>query len=120
VNSKRFFILGLLIAALTALAACAGGGSSDLLKVTIKGEDIKYTPTTLKAKVGQPIELTLDNVGALEHSFFIDDFGVKLEAQAGKKSTTTFTPDKAGTFKFYCHVAGHTEAGMVGELTVEP
>jgi uncharacterized cupredoxin-like copper-binding protein len=120
VNAKRFLVFSLVIAAVVALTACAGGASNEPLKVTIKGEDIKYSLTSITAKVGQPIELTLDNVGALEHSFYLNEFGVKLEAQPGKKSTTTFTPDKAGTFKFYCHVAGHTEAGMAGELTVAP
>ena len=41
-----------------------------------------------------------------------------VAAGAGGKGTLTFTPSKPGTYEFYCTVAGHKEAGMVGILTV--
>lgn len=119
-NTKRFMLIVATLLAVLALAAC-GGGAPAPLDVTIKGSDIKFETTTITAKVGQTVNVTFENVGALEHSFIIADFNVKLEkVQAGQKATATFVADKAGTFEFVCDVAGHKEAGMVGKLTVNP
>ncbi|MBI5715993.1 MAG: cupredoxin domain-containing protein, partial [Chloroflexi bacterium] len=37
----------------------------------------------------------------------------------GKSGTLEFTPTKAGTYEFFCTVAGHKEAGMKGTLVVK-
>jgi uncharacterized cupredoxin-like copper-binding protein len=34
-------------------------------------------------------------------------------------STLDFTPTKPGTYEFFCTVAGHKDAGMVGTLIVK-
>lgn len=121
--SKYLILLLSLLAALT-LAACGGGssGASNAEKVTVTAQDtFKYDPATLTAKVGQPVEVTLDNKGNLEHSFVIDELGVKIgPIQGGQKGNASFTPSQAGTYTFYCAVAGHKEAGMTGTLTVNP
>ncbi len=45
----------------------------------------------------------------------------KLHVAAGPaaQGKLTFTPSKPGTYEFFCTVAGHKEAGMVGTLTVK-
>ncbi len=123
-SKKRFNLLmiGLLVAA--ALAACGGGGgaSQTPLDVTFTtGSELKFQPNTLTAQVGQTVNVTLDNTGALEHSFLIDELSVDsgVVAPASKK-TLSFTPSAAGTYTFYCNVAGHREGGMTGTLTVHP
>ncbi len=40
-------------------------------------------------------------------------------AAAESRGTLTFTPTKPGQYEFYCTVAGHKEAGIVGVLTVK-
>jgi uncharacterized cupredoxin-like copper-binding protein len=124
-NKKHLTILAILAVAVIAslsLAACGGGSPAPApLVVNLKAEDIKYDATTLTAKVGQPVTVNIQNTGALEHSFVIDQFSVKLEhIQAGQTSTITFTPTTAGTYEFYCDVPGHKDAGMKGTLTVNP
>jgi len=107
--------------ALMALSACGtgGGGGPAPLAVTITAKDISYDTTAITAKVGQAVTVTLNNTGALDHSFVIDELGVKLEnVKAGTTGTVTFTPQTAGTYTFYCSVPGHKQAGMVGTLTV--
>ena len=125
-NKKPLTILAILAVAVLAtlgLAAC-GGGSNPApapLAVNLKAEDIKYDATTMTAKVGQPVTVSIQNAGALEHSFVIDALTVKLEhIQAGQTSSVTFTPTTAGTYEFYCDVPGHKDAGMKGTLTVNP
>ena len=117
---KRIILIALAAVALFALVACGGGGS-ETVNVTIKAEDIKYSVTTIEAKVGQKVTVTLDNVGALEHNFIIPDLNVEMKMVApSSKGTLSFTPTKAGEFEFNCNVAGHKEAGMVGKLIVTP
>ncbi len=99
------------------LVACGGGPGS--VSFNIEGQDILYDNTSLTAQVGQEVTVTLENVGALEHSFLIDELGVDSgSVAAGASGTVTFTPSTAGTFTFYCNIPGHSDAGMVGELTV--
>jgi uncharacterized cupredoxin-like copper-binding protein len=128
------------------LSACGGGGDASPTAaksdapaaggaVALKMEDIKFDKTALSATVGQPLTINLQNVGALEHDFTID----KIDAKAmldGKDAKTEkhavyahlkaktngkleLTPAAAGTFEYYCAVAGHKEAGMKGTLTVK-
>lgn len=118
-NTKRFAILALGLIAVLALTACGGGGGGSPLSVTIKGEDIKFDTTSISAKVGQAVTVTLENTGALDHSFIIDALNVKIEnVKPGATGSATFTPTAAGTYTFYCNVPGHKEAGMTGTLTV--
>ena len=99
------------------LVACGGGPGS--VSFNIEGQDISYDKTSLTAQVGQEVTVTLENVGALEHSFLIDELGVDSGTVAvGASGTVTFTPSSAGTYTFYCNIPGHSDAGMVGELTV--
>ncbi|MEK7329097.1 MAG: cupredoxin domain-containing protein [Chloroflexota bacterium] len=122
-NSKRFFLIAALVAVFSlALAACGGGGAStpDPLAVTINGEDIKFDLTAIEAKVGQTVNITYINKGVLDHTFLIDGLVTEQKVAAGQTITFSFTPKSAGTFEYYCNVAGHKEAGMIGTLTVTP
>ena len=122
-NNKwiRWMVVGLVVA--LALSACGGGGGStgpEPLDVTLKADNtFAYDVTTLNAKVGQTVNVTLENSGALEHTFLIDELSVNSGTVAGGQSgTVTFTPSTAGTYTYYCNVPGHKEGGMVGTLTV--
>jgi uncharacterized cupredoxin-like copper-binding protein len=46
------------------------------------------------------------------------DAAVHVAAAPGATGTVTFTPTSPGTYEYFCTVAGHKEAGMVGTLTV--
>jgi uncharacterized cupredoxin-like copper-binding protein len=88
-------------------------------------DTMMFDPSTLTAKAGQPIQLTLDNSsGKLAHDFDIDATdgiaqAVKIEAQPGQSASTTFTVSKPGSYTFYCSQPGHEQAGMKGTLTVQ-
>jgi plastocyanin len=119
-NIKRLIILTLATVALVSLAACGGSGGPPPLDVTIKAKDIAFDVTAFEVKKGQTVNVTYENIGALEHNFVFKEFNVNEKAQPGQTITFSFTPSSEGTFTYYCNIAGHTEAGMVGTLTVTP
>ena len=93
-------------------------------QITVKSLDtMAFDPTTLSAKAGQPIQLTLDNSSAkLQHDFDMNDGvaqPVKLTAQPGQIANVTFTIDKPGSYTFFCGQPGHESAGMKGTITIQ-
>lgn len=84
-------------------------------EITITSKDMSFEPNILDLKAGQPVKLTFLNTGT--HTFTVDAFGVNA-GLAGTSTTVEFTPPKAGSFDFYCAIAGHKEAGMKGTLNV--
>ena len=126
--SKRTMILLAVVAlAALALAACGGGantGSSSsgasALNVTVNATEFKFDPATSNATPGQTINLTVKNVGSVQHTFVLKEANVNLTIDPGKTATQTFTaPATAGTYQYECDIAGHKEAGMVGQLVVK-
>lgn len=102
---------------------------------------MQYQPASLEVAAGQPVRLTLTNGDALEHDFSITEFPIDgtvqtmghgghdmadageplalhVGAAANGSGTIEFTPSQPGTYEFFCTVAGHKEAGMVGSLVV--
>jgi uncharacterized cupredoxin-like copper-binding protein len=140
----------LLASLLLTLFACSSGEpaeqSPDPRALTVVASDIAYNATQIEAKAGQPIQLTLDNQGVLEHDFTIvkiplsgeitmsmsvgemeehdmshmtDHPDLHVAAVSGSHNTIEFTPSAPGEYAFYCTVSGHREAGMEGSLVVK-
>ena len=68
------------------------------------------------------ITITKDsfNPQIVMHNFVIDAFNVKSNTiGSGETTTVSFTPDKTGTFEFYCSIGSHKQMGMKGNLIVE-
>jgi len=94
-------------------------------EVKVVATDLKFTPPTIQAKVGQPIKIVLENKGAIEHDIAFptikaDKPGPSLKAVAkpGQTATLEFTPSAKGTYEYICTIPGHKEAGMKGTITV--
>jgi len=75
-----------------------------------------FAPNTLQAKVGEEVNIDITSTGL--HTFTIDELGVDVPTQDGITTRVTFTPNKAGTYTYYCAIPGHKEAGQIGTLTV--
>jgi len=86
------------------------------LIVEVESRSFEFTPDVIRAKVGKPIRINVNSVG--KHTFTIDELNVNVETLPGQ-NTVEFTPDKEGTFQFYCAVPGHREAGQFGTFIVE-
>ena len=137
---KTFFSLVLVIF----LTGCAGSAPSEVAgtEITVQATDFAYNPLSITILVGQPVTITLDNAGAVEHDFVIDKINVKdveasetgpamhhqmgempeydlhFYAKAGESAVLKFTPLEPGTYEIYCTIQGHKEAGMIGKLIV--
>ncbi len=88
-------------------------------EVTLDASEFKFSPATLTFKKGQAVRLTLKNVGKMPHDWVVDELGVRTKViPSGDTDTIEFTPEKAGTFEYYCSVGQHRANGMFGKLTV--
>ena len=118
-NTQRFLLLAVLVAAFSlAVAACGGGGnaSREPLAVTIHAKGATFDVTTIKVKVNQTVNVTYVNSGVLDHTFVIDGLVPEQDLGEGQTTTFSFRPTAAGTYEYYC--VRHKNAGMVGTLTV--
>ena len=111
-------------------------------QVTIDAREFSFTPNTVRLTVGQPEQLTMINVGQVDHDIKsampIKDLSYQkadndadeqvtnaaqgvfdLDFNQGHSAQITFTPTQAGTFQFYCDEPGHKEGGMIGTFIVQ-
>ena len=138
----------LLVVLATVLAACGSAEPTPIptVEISLIATDIAYDINRFEVLAGQPVKLTLHNEGALEHDFSImemphigevmaeemeDEMAghdmsnmsvepeIHLAAAVGSSGSIEFTPSTPGEYEFFCTVAGHKEAGMVGALVVK-
>ena len=140
-------VLGLFFGLSLILIACSSSepnvGSS--VEFSLTATDLAFDTTRFEVTAGQPLKITLHNEGTLTHDFTVQemphngkvmveemagsmehDMGsmsetpdIHMAASSGNNSSIAFTPSKAGEYPFFCTVAGHKEAGMVGVLIVK-
>jgi uncharacterized cupredoxin-like copper-binding protein len=135
-------VLAAIAAGTLLLGACASRPQPQEIALTAK--TMIYDPSAFEATAGIPVELTFVNQDALEHDFSVLEIPVEsvseadpmsaehemqmgagvepvlhVAAEPGATNNLTFTPTKPGTYEFYCTVAGHKEAGMVGTMVVK-
>ncbi len=88
---------------------------------------------TLTFKQGQAYTMTVNNVGALPHSWEISSsntgtpsplFNSEINPGAyispGQSGSVTFTPNQSGNFYYVCPVPGHPDLGMWGPVVINP
>lgn len=88
-------------------------------QITVEGKEFSLVPNEIIVKKGQQVTILFKNEGTAGHNFGIGDLDVKTETiLPGDAAKITFTPAKAGNFKFWCSVSGHRDAEMEGTLIV--
>ena len=142
----QLYRLGLSLTIALLLGGCGAASSTTptTQKFMVTAKEFAYAPTTLEVTSGQPVEVTFQNTGTVEHDFSITEIDLSgsptstgeaqsghmmggtgdqpklhVAAAVGGQNTLTFTPTKPGQYQFYCTVAGHKDAGMIGVLTVK-
>jgi uncharacterized cupredoxin-like copper-binding protein len=115
------------------LSACGSGKAS--AKINVEMTDFAFTPNQFTIPAGEEITLNITHDGLVEHDFVImklnTDVGGhfneedlinvywQVKVQPGDSQTVIFTaPGEPGTYQIVCGMAGHVEAGMVGQLAV--
>ncbi len=88
--------------------------------VVIRAKDMRFERAEVRMRAGQPVTLRLVNQDGYAHSFDLDELGLHIPLAGNETVEVTFVPREAGAYRFYCGSPGHTEAGMVGALTVAP
>jgi plastocyanin len=101
-------------------ASESGGSEKVSLEANPEGQ-LEYNTKSLSAKAGK-VSIDFTNSSSLPHN-------VTIESSSGAKvgATPTFSGGsktlavnlKPGTYKFFCSVPGHRQAGMEGTLTVK-
>jgi len=80
-----------------------------------------FAVESLSVEAGQPVTLTLQNVGESTHDFTLTDgvaTPVKIEANAGQSTRGTFVINAPGTYEFVCSQPAHALLGMRGTIVV--
>ena len=85
--------------------------------IKVVASSFKFDPTQLAVAAGQKVRIVLHSTDQL-HTFTITGKGTIAQASGGKTKKGSFTLAKPGKYTFYCSIAGHRAAGMVGTITV--
>lgn len=73
--------------------------------ITVKVEDMGYTPNRIAFKAGVPAKIIFDQHGTTECAWDVmsKDLGIKLTPlPEGEQTAVEFTPQEAGTYTFTC------------------
>jgi plastocyanin len=98
-----------------------GAGGTTLQLAADPNGQLKFDKTSLEAPAGT-VTIDFTNDASIPHNVTVEGNGVEDAAtDTITQSTATLTLDnlQAGTYTFYCSVAGHREAGMEGTLTIK-
>ena len=97
-----------------------------------------FEPHDIHAEKGTTLRIVLKNVGQVEHELYLGtpeeveahskemlkfpemehDEASAVRVDPGHQGEITWQFTKAGTFTFACLIPGHSEMGMVGDVTV--
>jgi uncharacterized cupredoxin-like copper-binding protein len=130
------------------IAAPVKIASADFTKQTVievkvslsnTANELKFIPDRFTFESGKRYKLLLNNPSGLKHYFTSKDFADaiwtqnvvagnveikgnirELELRPNTTAAWTFIPIKSGTYELHCAIAGHSEAGMRGLITIQP
>ncbi len=135
------FLLMSILQSPMAIAADLAHQNAIAVQVTLGTADngLKFVPNNLIFQAGQRYQLHLSNPSPQKHYFTAKDFadGIwsqkvdagrveikgaihELEIRPGAEADWVFVPVRAGNYALRCTIAGHTELGMTGTLTIQP
>jgi len=108
--------LRLLLLCLTSLFFAGAGYAPTEGVQEVTASRSGFEPTVIRAHKGETLHLRLHSRDQ-EHCFAVDAFRVEKRIVADRTTTADVTPDRAGTFAFYCCLetgaAADTERGRL-------
>lgn len=119
----------------------AAPADADRVVAVTTSDDLLFDPAEISVTKGETIEFEVSNPGTLGHEFVIGDdsfqathademagmeddmlppdeiYAISIVSGETRSIAWTFSAD--GVVRYGCHVPGHYEAGMVGDIMVE-
>jgi cytochrome c oxidase subunit 2 len=84
----------------------------NIREIKIDAKRFNFSPDVIELKKGETVKLSINNLDTT-HGIVIPDLGVSGNTRV------EFTPDKTGTFSFYCgNYCGNDHHGMSGSIVV--
>jgi plastocyanin len=96
-------------------------GAGPTLKIAAAESGLAYASDTASVEAGD-VTIEFENPQPISHDVAIETLNGEVLGQTERVtegSDSTEIELKPGTYKFFCTVPGHREAGMEGTLTVE-
>lgn len=111
---KKLLILIATLAAVLGLTACSSdGGDSGAPAVTVRVENMAYTPASVTIKKGETVEWVFDDNG-LPHDV-VESGSELFRSELVTEGTYSYTFEEAGTFDYHCT----PHPMMLGTVVVE-
>jgi uncharacterized cupredoxin-like copper-binding protein len=128
----------LVVVAMLALGACTAGDARPATSKTVTIRHSSFGFEHLGFDRGETVRFVIHNRDPIDHEFIVGDESVQARHEEGRKRhhhgavpgeisvpagttrATTFTFAEAGTTYFACHLPGHYDFGMHGEIDVAP
>jgi len=118
-------------------------GDAKAVRRTIEvgmSDDMRFSPDRIEVRQGDTVKFVVRNRGRVMHEFVIgtkralDEHAAQMlkfpdmehdepymaHVPPGKSGEIVWTFNRAGDFGFACLIAGHYQAGMVGQVRVVP
>lgn len=87
-------------------------------ELLVEARDIEYSVTAITGPADAEFTIKLVNMGVLEHDLVIEELELATALlKPGEEGSITVNA-AAGTYEYFCTVAGHKELGMLGTLTL--
>ena len=117
----------LLVSVFSVFGGCGGGSKSTPAapasgpgdQIDMSAKAFSFSPSTVTVKAGRSVTLVLKATD-IAHDFTVDEPKIHIAASGGDTARGRIDVATPGTYTFYCSVAGHRAAGMVGKLVVTP
>lgn len=88
-------------------------------EVRVGAKKFEFHPNRVTVKLGQPVVLVLTSEDRI-HGFKMPELGIRTDIVPGQETRVALTPQKAGSFTFFCDVfCGDGHEDMDGTLIVE-
>jgi cytochrome c oxidase subunit 2 len=90
-----------ILAGVLLLAGWRGAAPAPDQSVAVVVSRDGFQPREISVRKGETVRLAVKSADG-EHCFAVDELRVEKRVLPGKTTTVDVTPDKAGTFRFYC------------------
>jgi uncharacterized cupredoxin-like copper-binding protein len=117
----------LVVVAVIGLALAGGVLAADravnagLPHVEVTARDMRFEPAEVRIRAGEWVVLEFTNEDTVVHDWMVEGVpNLDVPARPGQTAKLRFVIDRPGMYEVMCSLPGHADAGMVGELVVDP